>query len=122
MHFQSGNFAQAKLVTILQGGIIDFFVDLRKSSSTFLDYGSVELNTENNDILLIPKGFAHGYFTVSKDTIVNYKLDAPYSPDNEFTLNWNDPIIGIKWPEAKNVHVSPKDQAGLSLSEVQNKL
>ena len=122
MHFQSGNFAQAKLVTILQGGIIDFLVDLRKSSSTFLDYGSVELNTENNDILLIPKGFAHGYFTVSKDTIVNYKLDAPYSPDNEFTLNWNDPIIGIKWPEVKNVHVSPKDQAGLSLSEVQNKL
>jgi dTDP-4-dehydrorhamnose 3,5-epimerase len=122
MHFQSGHFAQAKLVTILQGGIIDFFVDLRKDSSTFLDYGSVELNSKNNDMLLIPKGFAHGYFSAHEDTIISYKLDAPYSPDHEYTLLWSDPGIGIKWPTTKNTHISSKDRAGLNLPEIENKL
>ena len=122
MHFQSGHFAQAKLVTILQGGIIDFFVDLRKDSSTFLDYGSVELNSKNNDMLLIPKGFAHGYFSAHEDTIISYKLDAPYSPDHEYTLLWSDPGIGIKWPTIKNTHISSKDRAGLNLPEIEKKL
>jgi dTDP-4-dehydrorhamnose 3,5-epimerase len=122
MHFQSGHFAQAKLITILQGGIVDFFVDLRKDSSTFLDYGSVELNSQNNNMLLLPKGFAHGYFSAKKDTIISYKLDAPYSPKNEYTLAWNDPKIGIKWPATTNVHISFKDRAGLNLHELEKKL
>ena len=122
MHFQSKNYAQAKLVTVLHGGIVDYFVDLRKGSPTFLDYGSVELNDQNNNMALIPKGFAHGYVTVSENTIISYKLDAPYSPDHELTLLWNDLSIGIKWPEMSDLHISEKDLTGLELSEIEAKL
>ena len=73
-------------------------------------------------MLLIPKGFAHGYFSAHEDTIISYKLDAPYSPDHEYTLLWSDPGIGIKWPTTKNTHISSKDRAGLNLPEIEKKL
>ena len=73
-------------------------------------------------MLLIPKGFAHGYFSTHEDTIISYKLDAPYSPDHEYTLLWSDPAIGIKWPTIKNIHISSKDRAGLNLPEIEKKL
>ena len=108
MHFQSGKYSQAKLVTVLQGGLIDYFVDLRKSSSTYLDYGFTTLDDQNNNMLFLPVGFAHGYITIEQKTIVSYKLDSPYSPENEITLLWNDPTINIKWPDTKSVAVYRK--------------
>ena len=122
MHFQSGKYSQAKLVTVLQGGLIDYFVDLRKSSSTYLDYGFVNLDDQNNNMLFIPVGFAHGYITIEQKTIVSYKLGSPYSPENEITLLWNDPTINIKWPASNQLHISKKDLAGLTLPEIQKYL
>ena len=122
MHFQSGKYSQAKLVTVLQGGLIDYFVDLRKSSSTYLDYGFTTLDDQNNNTLFLPTGFAHGYITIQQKTIVSYKLDSPYSPENEITLLWNDPQINIKWPNTDQLHISPKDLAGLKLFEIEKRL
>ena len=122
MHFQSGQYAQAKLVTVLQGGLIDYFVDLRKSSTTFLDYGFTTLGDQNNNMLFLPIGFAHGYITLEQKTIVSYKLDSPYSPENEITLLWNDPTINIKWPACHQLHISKKDLAGLTLPELEKYL
>ena len=86
----------------MQGAIVDFFVDLRKSSSTFLCHGCVELNEDSLQSLFIPKGFAHGFITTKPETIISYKLDNFYNPDSEETLLWNDPDIGIAWPHSKN--------------------
>jgi len=122
MHFQSGEFAQAKLVTVLQGAILDYFIDLRKDSSTYLDYGKVLLDDGNNDMLFIPKGFAHGYITQKQKTIISYKLDAAYNPDFEITLLWNDPKINIQWPEVNNMHISKKDIEGLEFKEIEKLL
>ena len=122
MHFQSGEYAQAKLITVLQGGLIDYFVDLRIGSPTYKDYGFVTLDDQNNNMLLLPAGFAHGYITLEQKTIVSYKLDAPYSPENEMTLLWNDPTIGIKWPARNQLHISQKDLAGLTLPEIEKYL
>ena len=122
MHFQSGKYAQAKLVTVLQGGLIDYFVDLRKSSSTYLDYGFTILDDQNNNMLFLPVGFAHGYITIEQKTIVSYKLGSPYSPENEITLLWNDPTINIKWPAPNQFHISKKDLAGLTLPEIEKHL
>ena len=119
MHFQSGKFAQAKLVTVLQGAILDYFIDLRKDSSTYLDYGKVLLDENNNDMLFIPKGFAHGYITQKQNTIISYKLDAAYNPEHEITLLWNDPKINIQWPETNNIHISEKDLNGLKFKEIE---
>jgi dTDP-4-dehydrorhamnose 3,5-epimerase len=118
MHFQSGKFAQGKLVTVLQGAVMDYFVDLRRDSPTFLDYGRVALDDDNNYMLFIPKGFAHGYMTLKQKTILSYKLDSRYSPENEVTLLWNDPKINIEWPKINNIHISKKDMNGLNLSEI----
>ena len=122
MHFQSGKYSQAKLVTVLQGGLIDYFVDLRQESPTYTDYGFVSLDDHNNNMLLLPEGFAHGYITTEKQTIVSYKLDSPYSPENEMTLLWNDPTIDIKWPAHNQLHISKKDLAGLTLPEIEKYL
>jgi len=122
MHFQSGKYSQAKLVTVLQGGLIDYFVDLRQESPTYTDYGFVSLDDHNNNMLLLPEGFAHGYITTEKQTIVSYKLDSPYSPENEMTLLWNDPTIDIKWPASDQLHISKKDLAGLTLPEIEKYL
>jgi len=122
MHLQSGKYGQTKLITILQGSVMDYFIDLRKNSSTYLDYGCVSLDDQNNNMLLLPAGFAHGYLTLQPKTIVSYKLDSPYSPENEITLLWNDPQINIKWPNTDQLHISPKDLAGLKLFEIEKRL
>ncbi len=122
MHFQSREFSQAKLITVLQGEIMDYFIDLRKNSPTYLDYGKAALNDKNNDMLFIPKGFAHGYLTLKAKTIISYKLDSPYSPKHEVTLLWNDPKINIKWPKTNQLHISKKDMKGLKFFEIEGKL
>lgn len=122
MHFQTHEFSQAKLVTVLQGAILDYFIDFRKDSSTYLDYGKVELDDVNNNMLFIPKGFAHGYITQKEKTIISYKLDAEYSPEFEVTLKWNDPKINIQWPVVNKLYISKKDMDGLEFKDVEKLL
>ena len=118
MHFQRGPYAQTKLVTVLQGSIMDYFVDLRKESPTYLDYGSIELSEQNSSMIFIPKGFAHGYISLEDRSIISYKLGAPYQPKHEVTLLWSDHDIAIKWPQTENLHISEKDTLGLTSQQI----
>lgn len=118
MHFQRGQYAQTKLVTVLQGSIMDYFVDLRKESPTYLDHGSIELSEQNSSMIFIPKGFAHGYISLEDRSIISYKLGAPYQPKHEVTLLWSDHDIGIKWPQTENLHISEKDTLGLTSQQI----
>ncbi|HEY5049192.1 MAG TPA: dTDP-4-dehydrorhamnose 3,5-epimerase [Rhizomicrobium sp.] len=99
MHFQTPPFAQAKLVRVLQGAIFDVVVDIRSGSQTRGKYVSALLSAQNGRQLFVPAGFAHGYCTMESDTVVLYKVDAPYSRAHEGGLVWNDPEVGIAWPE-----------------------
>ncbi|MDB9934902.1 dTDP-4-dehydrorhamnose 3,5-epimerase [Gammaproteobacteria bacterium] len=118
MHFQRGPYAQTKLVTVLQGSIMDYFVDLRKESPTYLDHGSIELSEQNSSMIFIPEGFAHGYISLEDRSIISYKLGAPYQPKHEVTLLWSDHDIAIKWPQTENLHISEKDTLGLTLQQI----
>ena len=123
MHLQKKPFEQSKLVFVIKGSIIDFFVDLRKNSKTFGQYGSVKLKSSNKQLLYIQKGFAHGFKTIESNTAVMYKVSNYYSPKNEVTLNYLDKIINIDWKLNNNkVHLSPKDLKGISLDNVMKKL
>ncbi len=118
MHFQLPPHSQAKIINVLQGKIVDFFVDLRRDSDTYLSYGSIEISSDDPTSLYIPKGFAHGFITMTPNTIVAYKLDHDYYPDMEETLLWNDKQIDIKWPKMKKYFQSDKDINGKSLEDI----
>ena len=108
LHYQLEPKAQGKLVKVLTGEIYDVLVDLRKSSSTFLSWFGIELNEKNNKQLWIPKGFAHGFLTLSDIAIVEYKVDNFWSKENERSLIWNDELININWPLKKINNIKPK--------------
>ncbi len=97
LHYQKGNNAQAKLVRVIQGSIIDIVVDLRPSSSTYLKSFRIALSAENKKQLFVPKGFAHGYAVTSSSAIVLYKVDAPYAPETEGGLSPHDPYFSFDW-------------------------
>jgi dTDP-4-dehydrorhamnose 3,5-epimerase len=97
LHFQKGDAAQAKLVRCVRGSVLDVAVDLRKGSPTFLKWAAVELSAENKRQLLIPRGFAHGFLTLTDDVEFLYRADSPYAPETERSIIWNDPDIGIDW-------------------------
>jgi dTDP-4-dehydrorhamnose 3,5-epimerase len=99
LHFQKEPMAQAKLVRCLRGRIFDVAVDLRRQSPTYLQWVAAELSAENGDQLFIPAGYAHGFLTLEPDCEVAYKVDAPYAPEVDGGVIWNDPDIGIVWPE-----------------------
>ena len=103
LHFQKDKSAQAKLVRVTQGSIVDIVVDLRPSSSTYRKSFRIELSAENKKQLYVPKGFAHGYAVVSESATVLYKVDAPYSPETEGGLSPRDPYFSFDWgiPEAQ---------------------
>ena len=107
LHFQSPPCAQAKLVSVLQGAVLDVAVDLRQSSETFGRHVAVELSAENGVALFVPIGFAHGFCTLEPDTLVSYKVSAYYDPETERGLAWDDPALDIHWP-------APPGQAVLS--------
>ena len=115
LHFQVKPYEQAKLITVLNGSLIDFFVDLRPSSKTFLDHGSIKLSKSNNALLFLPKGFAHGYISLEDDTHIFYKLDNVYMPSHEKTLHWKDEIVNIDWPIQGDYQISDKDESGLNI-------
>ncbi len=98
LHFQQEPYAQAKLVRVVQGRVLDVAVDIRKGSPTFGEYVATELSGENHRQMFIPKGFAHGYVVLEDDTIFQYKCDEYYHPETEGGIAWNDPQIAIQWP------------------------
>lgn len=111
LHFQRPPFAQAKLVRVLRGKIIDVVVDLRRSSPSFGEHLAVELSEDGGEQLLVPIGFAHGFCTLEPRTIVLYKVDAVYSPAHDQGINWADPALAIKWPVApQDATLSDKDR------------
>ncbi|HYE51465.1 MAG TPA: dTDP-4-dehydrorhamnose 3,5-epimerase [Azospirillaceae bacterium] len=110
LHFQLAPFAQAKLVRVLRGRILDVAVDLRQGSPTYGRHASAWLDAETGDQLYVPVGFAHGFCTVEPDTEVAYKVTAPYAPAHDRGLAWDDPDLGIEWPVAAGAAlVSDKD-------------
>ncbi|MGZ3769109.1 MAG: dTDP-4-dehydrorhamnose 3,5-epimerase [Bdellovibrio sp.] len=111
LHFQKGQAAQAKLVRVLQGSVLDVAVDLRPNSPTFGQHYSVELSEENHKQLYIPRGFAHGFVTLSETACFFYKCDNFYSPKDEGGICYNDPILKIDWRiSTDNICLSDKDR------------
>ncbi|MCO6184844.1 dTDP-4-dehydrorhamnose 3,5-epimerase [Rhizobium sp. L1K21] len=110
LHFQLEPFAQGKLVRCIRGALFDVAVDIRHGSPTFGKWFGCELSAENGMQLWLPAGMAHGFMTIVPDTIISYKVTAPYSAEHDRGLRWNDPEIGINWPEADNHMLSDKDQ------------
>lgn len=121
LHFQLPPFAETKLVRCINGKILDVFVDLRKNSPTFGQWDSIELNAENKKMIFIPRGFAHGFCTLSENSEVLYKVDNFYSKEHERGLIWNDNEIGIDWP-IQNPILSEKDTMNWTMAEFINKV
>ncbi len=120
LHYQKGEFSQAKLVRVVKGCVLDVAVDIRKSSSTFGKYVAVELSEENKRQFFIPRGFAHGFLVLSDEAIFTYKVDNVYAPQAEASIRWNDETIGIDWPiDAKDVLTSEKDLKACSIQEAE---
>jgi dTDP-4-dehydrorhamnose 3,5-epimerase len=111
LHFQTGEWAQAKLVRVIAGKVLDVAVDIRPNSETYGQYVAVELSAENKRQLFIPRGFAHGFMVLSDEAIFSYKVDNIYAPQAEGSLNFADPTIGIDWqiPQV-DILLSEKDK------------
>lgn len=110
LHYQKGEFSQAKLVRVIQGRVLDVAVDIRRSSPTFGKHVMVELSDENKRQFFIPRGFAHGFLVLSKEAVFTYKVDNVYAPQAEAGIRWDDPQLAIEWPiDPKDVVTSEKD-------------
>lgn len=119
LHFQLEPFGQGKLVRCIKGAIYDVAVDIRTGSPTFGQWVGAELSAENGSQLWIPVGFAHGFMTLQPDTVIHYKVTAPYSAQHDRGLLWNDPEIGIVWPIAGGEAVlSDKDKVQPALADL----
>lgn len=118
LHYQIRQ-AQGKLVRVIAGEVFDVAVDIRRSSPTFGKWLGVNLSAENKTMLWIPPGFAHGFYVLSEQAEVLYKATDYYAPQWERTLLWNDPMIGIRWPDGLKPLVSPKDAAGVPFSQAE---
>ena len=116
IHFQNGDAAQAKLVWVCSGAVLDVAVDLRKGSPTYKKWIAVELSAENKRQLLIPRGFGHGFVTLTDNVEFLYKADNYYNAEQDRSILWCDEEIGIDW-QVKNPIVSEKDAAAPKLSE-----
>ena len=120
LHYQKGDYSQAKLVRVIKGCVVDVAVDLRQSSPTFGKHVMVELSEDNKRQLFIPRGFAHGSLVLSQEAVFTYKVDNVYAPEHEASIMWNDPDINISWPiEAKDILTSAKDLKGCSLKNAE---
>ena len=123
LHFQKDEYAQAKLVYVLRGAVLDITVDLREDSETFGKYIAVELNDKNKRMLFIPRGFAHGFLTLEDDTEFIYKCDNFYNPKSEVGIIWNDTDLNIDWNldkyniKEKELIISEKDKKNITFKE-----
>lgn len=110
LHYQTGAYAQAKLVRVLQGKVLDVAVDVRPGSKTYGEHVSILLSSENNRQLFIPRGFAHGFLVLSETATFFYKCDNLYNKESEGGIIYNDPAIGINWEmAAESLIISEKD-------------
>ena len=120
LHYQKGEYSQAKLVRVIKGKVLDVAVDLRRSSPTFGKYVSVELSEENKRQFFIPRGFAHGFLVLSDEAIFTYKVDNGYAPQAEASIRFNDETVGIDWPVAESQFiVSEKDGHAVSFKDAE---
>lgn len=111
IHFQKGEFSQAKLVRVLQGTVLDVAVDLRKDSKTFGQHVAVELSAENNRQLMIPRGFGHGFSVLTPTAVFAYKCDNVYNKASEAGIRFDDPALGIDWKvKPEEAVLSDKDK------------
>ena len=120
LHFQAPPFEQTKLVRCVSGNILDVAVDLRTNSKTYGKFFSIELSSENNKQLFVPKGFAHGFQVLSEIAIVNYKVDEYYNPDSDSGLIWNDKDLSIDWNLDLKPILSVKDLKLISFKELKS--
>ena len=118
IHFQKGDKAQAKLVRCVKGAVLDVAVDLRHDSPTYKQWVAVELSEENKKQLLIPRGFGHGFVTLTDDVEFLYKADNYYAPEADGGICWNDPEIGVEWGVVKPV-LSAKDEKNPFLKDLE---
>lgn len=120
LHWQSGSFAQAKLVRVVRGAVWDVAVDIRKDSPTFGQSVSCELTAENGRQFFIPRGFAHGFVVLEDDTLFSYKCDNFYNPASERGLKYDDPVLGINWPwPGRDYLLSEKDKKHPLLKDIE---
>lgn len=117
IHFQKGDKAQAKLVRCVKGAVLDVAVDLRHDSPTYKQWVAVELSAENFKQLLIPKGFGHGFVTLTDDVEFLYKADNYYALESDGGIRWNDPEIGVEWG-VENPILSAKDEKNPLLKDI----
>ncbi|KAA0560843.1 dTDP-4-dehydrorhamnose 3,5-epimerase [Bacillus sp. CH30_1T] len=119
LHYQLNPKAQTKLVRCTRGSIFDVAVDIRKESPTFGQWYGIELSRENKKQLLVPKGFAHGFMTLTDNVEVQYKVDELYALEYDCGIAWDDPEIGIEWPEDITPVLSAKDKKAPLLKDAE---
>lgn len=117
IHFQKGDKAQAKLVRCVKGAVLDVAVDLRHESPTYKQWIAVELSAENKKQLMIPRGFGHGFVTLTDEVEFLYKADNYYAPEADGGIRWNDPEIGVDWGVEKPI-LSAKDEKNPFLKDL----
>jgi dTDP-4-dehydrorhamnose 3,5-epimerase len=123
MHYQLPPFAETKLVRCTRGALYDVIIDLRSNSSTFLQWIAVELTPENNRMLHIPKGFAHGFQTMEDNTEVFYQMSEFYSAEHARGLRWNDPLLKIIWPDdRRTISVKDREYPDLNPAQLMNSM
>ena len=120
LHFQAPPFEQTKLVRCVSGNILDVAVDLRTNSKTYGKSFSIELSSENNKQLFVPKGFAHGFQVLSEIAIVNYKVDNYYNPKSDSGLIWNDKDLSIDWNLDLKPILTKKDLKLITFKELKS--
>jgi len=116
LHFQFPPDGETKLVRVISGQVYDVILDLRKGSATFGEWDSFRLSADNKKMIYIPRGFAHGMCTLTKNCVMLYKVDNYYAPESEGIIRWDDPDIGIDWP-VDNPVLSERDSRGQSFKE-----
>jgi len=120
LHFQTGDYAQAKLARVVKGTVLDVVVDMRKESPTFSKHFSIELSEDNKRQLFVPRGFAHGFIVLSETAIFSYKCDNFYNKPSEKGLRYDDPSLAIDWRlPTKEFIVSEKDLVLPTLSNIE---
>ncbi|MFZ3005598.1 MAG: dTDP-4-dehydrorhamnose 3,5-epimerase [Phenylobacterium sp.] len=118
LHFQTAPHAQAKLLRVLRGSILDVAVDVRAGSATYGRWISATLTASGGEQIFVPRGFAHGYCTLEPDTELAYKVDGLYAPETEGAVLWNDPDLAIDWPALAGTVLSDKDKAARPLKDL----
>ena len=119
LHFQKKPYSQSKLVRVSDGSVLDVVVDLRKDSLTYGKYFSIKLSSKNNLQLFVPRGFAHGYLTLSDKAKIIYKVDNYYNKKSECGIKYDDEFLDIKWGYSKNFIVSAKDRNHLFFKDIE---